>query len=302
MLRGLNGEETMKKTDIHKNVSKAYAEALNKADASCCAGDRDRGGVASDTAGYEDTQGVTSFGCGNPLAFSEVAEGETVVDLGSGAGLDLLIAAEKVGPTGRVIGVDMTDEMIARARRNALDAGATQVEVRKGLIEDLPVRNRQADWIISNCVINLSPTKPTVFKEIARVLKPGGRFRISDLVAEDLPEWILGDKAAYAACIAGAISETDYIAGLEAAGLTDVSIEETITYTAEQVKGMVDSDLSAFGLNTEMLEGNFEEIAGKVKSIKVVGRKPQEEEPGCCTPSEEIAEAIAASIGAGGCC
>jgi len=298
----------MQKTDIHESVSKAYAEALGraevpgKAEASCCGSDGASRGVAAESAGYDDTQGVTSFGCGNPLAFSDVAEGETVVDLGSGAGLDLLIAAEKVGPSGCVIGVDMTDEMIAMARRNALEAGATQIEVRKGLIEDLPVRSGQADWIISNCVINLSPDKPAVFKEIARALKPGGRFRISDIVAEDLPEWLLGDEAAYAACVAGAISEADYIAGLEAAGLTDVSIEETIVYTAEQIKGMVAADMANLGLDPAMLRGEFEEIAGKVKSVKVVGRKPDVEAPGCCTPVDEVADAIRDSISSGTCC
>ncbi len=296
----------MKKTDIHESVSKAYSEALSKAEGSCCGSDYDSRGVTAESAGYEDTQGVTSFGCGNPLAFSEVAKGETVVDLGSGAGLDLLIAAEKVGPSGRVIGVDMTDAMIAVARRNALDAGATQIEVRKGLIEDLPIRNCQADWIISNCVINLSPNKPAVFKEIARTLKPGGRFRVSDIVAEDLPEWILGDEAAYAACVAGAISEKEYIAGLEAAGLTDVSIEETITYSADQVKGMVAADMANLGLDPAMMQGDFEEIAGKVKSVRVVGRKPDVEVPGCCTPAgegvDEITHAIIASVSSGTCC
>lgn len=299
----------MKKTEIHESVSKAYAEALNRAEASCCGDDcnsDDSRGVAAESAGYEDTQGVTSFGCGNPLAFSEVAEGETVVDLGSGAGLDLLIAAEKVGPSGRVIGVDMTDEMIVMARRNALDAGATQIEVRKGLIEDLPVRNGQADWIISNCVINLSPNKPAVFKEIARTLKPGGRFRISDVVAEALPGWILDDAAAYAACVAGAIPEADYIAGLESAGLTDISIEETISYSADQIKGMVASDMANLGLDPEMLQGDFAQLEGKVKSVKVVGRKPDVEVSGCCTPADEgvdeITDAIIASVSSGACC
>jgi arsenite methyltransferase len=273
----------MKKTEIHDSVSKAYTAALSKAEESCCGSNDGARGVTAETAGYDDTQGVTSFGCGNPLAFSEVAEGDTVVDLGSGAGLDLLIAAEKVGPSGRVIGVDMTDDMIARARRNALDAGATQVEVRKGLIEDLPVRNCQADWIISNCVINLSPNKPAVFKEIVRTLKPGGRFRISDVVAEGLPDWITENEAAFAACVAGAISASDYVAGLEAAGLTDVSIEETVTYTADQLKAMVASDLANLGMDPSMMTGQFEEIVGRVKSVKVVGRKSEVEVAGCCS-------------------
>lgn len=286
----------MKKTELHHTVSRAYAEALSKADTSCCGGDCDHGGLTADTANYDDTRGVTSFGCGNPLAFSDVVKGETVVDLGSGAGLDLLIAAEKVGPEGRVIGIDMTDEMIDRARQNALDAGATQIEVRKGLIEDLPIRSGEADWIISNCVINLSPDKPAVFREIARTLKPGGRFRISDVVAEDLPEWILGDEFAYAACIAGAISEAEYVTGLEAVGLTDVSIENVTTYTASQVRAMVSSDMTNLGLDPATMKGRFEEVAGKVKSINVVGRKPDRKGAACCSPSHETAET------AGACC
>jgi arsenite methyltransferase len=292
----------MKKTEEQETVSKVYAEALRKAEGSGCGcGCDSRADLAAETAGYEDTKGVTSFGCGNPLAFSDVTEGQTVVDLGSGAGLDLLIAAEKVGPSGSVIGIDMTDEMIAKARRNAQDAGATQIEVRKGLIEELPVEDERADWIISNCVINLSADKPAVFREVARVLKPGGRFRITDLVAEDLPEWLSSESAAHVACIAGAISEAEYVSGLESAGLTDVSLEETITFTADQLEAMVTRDMVNLGLDPKSLEGRFQEIEGKVKSIQISGRKADGDD--CCGgPSDEIAEAIAASASSGCCC
>ena len=161
----------------------------------------------------------SSFGCGNPLAFAGVKPGETVLDLGSGAGLDLLMAASKVGPTGRVIGVDMTDTMIERARANASRYGYTNIDVRKGLIEALPVETSSVDWVISNCVINLSPEKDKVFAEIARVLKPGGRISISDIVVNDLPWWVLRSAALYMACVSGAISEPDYLDGLKQAGM-----------------------------------------------------------------------------------
>ena len=194
--------------------------------------------------GGVDRPGVPSFGCGNPLAFAEVKPGETVVDLGSGPGFDLIQAAKRVGPSGLVIGVDMTDAMIEEARRNAARAGFANIEVRKGLIENLPVAAGSVDWVISNCVINLSPEKPRVFAEIARVLRPGGRFRISDIVVESLPEWIRTNAAAYAACVAGAIPEREYVAGLEAAGLVDVKVESRLVYDAAQIRSLVDHDLS----------------------------------------------------------
>ena len=130
-----------------------------------------------------------------------------MLDLGSGAGLDLMIAAEKCGPSGKVIGVDMTDDMIEVARKNASQAGHSNVDVRRGLIEDLPVDSSSVDWVVSNCVINLSPEKPRVFSEISRVMKPGARFSISDIVVADLPDWLRQSAAAWSACVAGAISE-----------------------------------------------------------------------------------------------
>jgi arsenite methyltransferase len=216
---------------------------------------------------------VASFGCGNPLAFAEVKPGETVVDLGSGPGLDLILAARRVGPTGLVIGVDMTDAMIEEARRNAARAGFSNIEVRKGLIENLPVAAGSVDWVISNCVINLSPEKPRVFAEIARVLRPGGRFRISDIVVESLPDWIRANAAAYAACVAGAIPEREYVAGLERAGLVDVEVESRLVYNAAQIRSLVDHDLDRYGLAPEAISGALEEVAGKVWSAYFTGRK-----------------------------
>ena len=187
----------------------------------------------------------SSFGCGNPLAFAGVQPGDTVLDLGSGAGLDLLMAAQKVGPTGRVIGVDMTDAMIERARANAMRYGYTNIEVRKGLIEALPVETNSVDWVISNCVINLSPEKDKVFAEIARVLKPGGRISISDIVVNNLPGWVRRSAALYMACVSGGISEPHYLAGLQQAGLADAAVTERQHYDAAMISDLAVSMLPA---------------------------------------------------------
>jgi len=274
-------------TEIRDEVSRAYTQAVAKvpegrscccAPSSCCTTPV---GVAAQQAGYGEelaevpaSAASSSFGCGNPLAFSEVRPGSTVVDLGSGAGLDLLIAARKVGEEGKVIGIDMTEAMIEAARRNLEQAGAANVEVRKGLIEDLPVEDASVDWVISNCVINLSPDKEQVFREIARVLKPGGRFSISDIVAEKLPDWLREHAAAYSACIGGAISEDAYRSGLEQAGLTEVEVGERVVYDAAQLRDIVASDLEALGASTELLDAGIEQAAGKVWSAKFTGQKP----------------------------
>lgn len=271
--------------EIREEVSRAYTQAVEKipegrgsccAPSSCCT----PAGVAAQQAGYgEELAEVpasaqsSSFGCGNPLAFAGVRPGDTIVDLGSGAGLDLLIAARKVGEGGKVIGIDMTDAMIETAKRNIEQAGVTNVEVRKGLIEDLPVEDASVDWVISNCVINLSPEKEQVFREIARVLRPGGRFSISDIVAEGLPDWLREHAAAYSACIGGAISEDAYRSGLEQAGLTEVEVGERVVYDAAQLRDIVASDLEALGASTEILDAGIEQAAGKVWSAKFTGRR-----------------------------
>jgi SAM-dependent methyltransferase len=170
------------------------------------------------------------LGCGNPLALTEIKPGMTVLDLGSGAGFDSFLALHRVGPTGKVIGVDMTDDMLALARENADKRGATNVEFRKGLIEDLPVDSGTVDYVISNCVINLSSDKPAVFREIARVLKPGGHFAVSDIVLlKPLPEVLARDISAYVGCISGASLINDYLGMALACGLTDLSIPRIAT-------------------------------------------------------------------------
>ena len=171
---------------------------------------------------------LASLGCGNPTAVAELREGETVLDLGSGGGIDVLLSAKRVGPTGTVYGIDMTEEMLDLARGNAEQVGATNVEFRKGLIEDVPLPDASADVIISNCVINLSTDKPVVMHEMFRVLRPGGRLGLSDVVAEDrlgLAERAM--RGSYVGCIAGALSFGEYRQELEAAGFTDISITPT---------------------------------------------------------------------------
>jgi ubiquinone/menaquinone biosynthesis C-methylase UbiE len=178
---------------------------------------------------------LASLGCGNPTAVADLREGETVLDLGSGGGIDVILSARRVGPTGTAYGLDMTDEMLALAQRNAAEAGVRNVHFLKGLIEEIPLPAASVDVVISNCVINLSTDKAAVLTEIARVLKPGGRVGVSDVVAEDrlTPEQ-RAERGSYVGCIAGALSRGEYTAGLEAAGFDDVSID----FTHEVAPGM----------------------------------------------------------------
>jgi SAM-dependent methyltransferase len=275
-----------------KSVSDAYAETVTRPSESCCCGGTPAPkGVVSKLAGYTSDElealppeaVVNSFGCGNPLAFAEVTAGQTVLDLGSGAGIDLLLAGKKVGPTGRAIGVDMTDEMIAKARENIAGAGLTNVEVRKGIIEDLPVESDSVDWVISNCVINLSPEKHRVFAELARVLKPGGRVAVSDIVVRDLPDWARKNERLYSSCIAGAITEEEYLEGLRQAGLTDVEVRERLVYDNAQLREFIKSELpesdeasSCCGasLDEQTAQQLADVMVGKIWSAKFHARKP----------------------------
>jgi arsenite methyltransferase len=184
--------------------------------------------AALDRDQLPDTALLASLGCGNPTAVADLHEGETVLDLGSGGGIDVLLSARRVGPTGKAYGLDMTDEMLALARRNAAQAGATNVEWLKGQIEAIPLPAATVDVVISNCVINLSTDKPAVFAETFRVLKPGGRLGITDVVAEDhLSAEDRAERGAWVGCIAGALSKTEYEAELAAAGFADISVSFT---------------------------------------------------------------------------
>jgi arsenite methyltransferase len=210
----------------------AGSSDATRAGASCCESEPTVFGPdlygALDRADLPDAAVLASLGCGNPTAVAELHPGETVLDLGSGGGIDVLLSAKRVGPTGRAIGVDMTDDMLALARRNAAEAGATNVEFVKGTIESMPLEAATVDVVISNCVINLAADKPAVFREIARVLRPGGRMAVSDVVAEDaLTEDERRDRGSWAACYAGALSFGEYAAGLADAGLVDVEILPT---------------------------------------------------------------------------
>ncbi len=210
---------------------------------SCCGGDTDAASLAK-AIGYAEQdlalagEGNLGLGCGNPLALAAIRPGMTVLDLGSGAGFDAFLAAERVGPLGRVIGVDMTDEMLALARRNAAARGATNVEFRQGRLEALPVEDGTVDLVISNCVVNLVPDKAAAFREMARVLKPGGTISVSDLVLlAPLPESVRSSVEAYVGCIAGASPIGEYVARLLEVGLVDVAIPR-VTNAALMVEGL----------------------------------------------------------------
>ncbi len=282
--------------EIKKAVKARYANAILQPSSCCgpspaameiqsgCCGPAttaDMKGTMAKVAGYSEEELArlpkdavcNSFGCGNPLAFAGVQPGQTVLDIGSGAGIDCFLAAEKVGPTGRVIGLDMTPEMIERARENTRIAGHRNVEFRLGDAEKMPVEDASVDWVISNCVINLSPDKPAVFREIARVLRPTGRISISDIVAEELPEPIRRNRDAWTKCLAGAISEAHYRGGLEAAGLRAVRVTARIPYDASKLIGLFSSAVCGVGVVGDEATALAREAAGKIWSARFEGVK-----------------------------
>jgi arsenite methyltransferase len=237
---------------LREQVRRRYADAARAAtdagagcgcgSGSCCAdGKLDAAGIGEALYDAEqrdelpDAARLASLGCGNPTAVAELRAGETVLDLGSGGGIDVILSAKRVGPTGTAYGLDMTDEMLALAQLNAREAGMRNVRFLKGVMEQIPLPADSVDVVISNCVINLSTDKAAVLTEIARVLRPGGRVGVSDIVAEDrLSAGERGERGSYVGCIAGALSRGEYVAGLEAAGFEDVSVE----FTHEVADGM----------------------------------------------------------------
>jgi SAM-dependent methyltransferase len=216
--------------DVARNILNGSTTPAD--DTSGCCGPAEGFGVLHyndrERASLPDSAVLASLGCGNPIAVAELHEGEVVLDLGSGGGIDVLLSARRVGPTGFASGIDMTDEMLELARRNAAEAGATNVEFRAGRIEAIPLADASVDVVISNCVINLSTDKATVLAEIARVLRPGGRMGVSDVVADDaLSPEERAERGSFVGCIAGALSFAEYRAGLEAVGLVDVAVTPT---------------------------------------------------------------------------
>jgi arsenite methyltransferase len=250
---------------LRERVRDRYAEAARSVEAgggcgcgsgSCCEDASEDFGEslysAEQRGELPDAASLASLGCGNPTAVAGLSEGEVVLDLGSGGGIDVILSARRVGPTGSAYGLDMTDEMLALARKNAADAGVANVHFLKGVIEQIPLPADSVDVVISNCVINLSVDKPAVLTEMARVLKPGGRLGISDVVAEDhLTPDERPERGSYIGCIAGALSKSEYIAGLEAAGFVQVSVE----FTHEVADGMHGAIVKATKTRTPELKG-----------------------------------------------
>jgi SAM-dependent methyltransferase len=208
-----------------------------------------------------------SFGCGNPTALAQIVPGETVLDLGSGGGIDVLLSAERVGLNGKVYGLDMTDEMLALARANQAKAGVTNVEFLKGDIEHIPLPDNSVDLIISNCVINLSPDKDRVLAEAFRVLKPGGRLAVSDIVVRgEIPQEIQRSIELWAGCVAGALEQQEYIAKLERAGFERVLIEPTRVYTAADARDLFEGSGLDLNAVAPAVDGKF--ISGFVRATK----------------------------------
>lgn len=274
----------MKNELIKKQVRKSYGKiAVNNSScccsSSCCGGDEP--GNISKNIGYTENnlkevpEGANlGLGCGNPTALASLKEGETVLDIGSGAGFDCFIAANKVGGKGKVIGVDMTPEMVKKAKANAKKSNYTNVDFRLGEIEKLPVDNNSIDVVISNCVINLVPDKGKAFKEILRVLKPGGRMLISDIVLKkELPVPIKKSVEAYVGCVSGAILRNKYLDLIKESGFDNVKIVDETIFPIEFLTS--DPTIKAIIINTKIPIEEITNIGSSVLSIKVCGTKPR---------------------------
>ena len=275
----------MRKEEIKKVVREGYAK-IAKQDSSCCSpvssccGGADLAQGISQKIGYTDEElkavpegANLGLGCGNPVALASLKEGETVLDLGSGAGFDCFLAAGKVGEPGRIIGVDMTPEMIEKARENARKGSYSNVEFRLGEIENLPVADNSVDVVISNCVINLAPDKQRIFAEAYRVLKPGGRLMISDLVLlKELPDLIKNSVEGYIGCLSGAIMKDEYMDAVEAAGFQGVEIVDETYFPIECMAN--DPTAKTLIKNLNISSETVKEVVSSVTSIKVHGVEP----------------------------
>jgi SAM-dependent methyltransferase len=267
--------------DIKATVKQKYGEAALRAQSgatsSCCGGSCGCGSddpitsnlySLSQTETLPESAVLASLGCGNPTALAELREGETVLDLGSGGGIDVLLSAKRVGPTGKAYGLDMTDEMLALARENQRKAGVTNAEFLRGEIEQIPLPDGSVDVILSNCVINLSADKKKVLAEAFRVLKPGGRFAVSDVVVQgELPPEVRRNMELWVGCVAGALADTEFLAILKDSGFIDASIEPTRVYSFEDAKTF----LGEAGLDPTALA---REVEGRVMGAFIRARKP----------------------------
>lgn len=262
-------------TPIHEVVREHYAERI-KSSASCCGPDACS---CSDSSLYPanllatlpEGESAVSYGCGDPITLASLLPGQTVLDLGSGAGIDCFFAAKKVGDTGHVIGVDMTPEMLERARGSAQRMNIQNVEFRQGFIEELPIDSNSIDVIISNCVINLSPYKEKVFTETFRVLKPGGKLAVSDIVTDgELPESVRKSLSAWAGCVAGAVDAKEYVGMMEATGFTDISINP-VFFDKETVDAALDNMEDAVDFKTIARD----DVYKAVYSAKITAYKPR---------------------------
>ena len=276
----------MKEQEIKKVVRKGYAEIAKKGSPCCvpadtCCGSTDLAQSISKTIGYSDEE-LTSvpeganlgLGCGNPVALASLVEGETVLDLGSGAGFDCFLAASRVGGRGKVIGVDMTPEMIDKARENARKGNYENIEFRLGEIENIPAADNSVDAVISNCVINLSPDKRGVFAEAFRVLKPGGRLMVSDIVLlKELPDFIKNSVAAYVGCLSGAMMRDEYTEAIREAGFHEVRIIDETFFPIECLAN--DPTAKAIINELNITTEDIKDVENSVVSIKVQGIKPE---------------------------
>jgi len=275
----------MADTQVHQAVREKYGEiAKTGGQPGCCGptacgcGDPITANLYSDadTADLPPEALAVSLGCGNPTALIQLEPGQTVLDLGSGGGIDVLLSAKRVGPSGKVYGLDMTDEMLALARENQRKAGATNVEFLKGTIEAIPLPDRSVDVIVSNCVINLSPDKDAVLREAFRVLKPGGRFAVADVVVQgEIPDTLRRSLEMWVGCVAGALQDTEYVSKLRAAGFADIEVDPWRVYNVDDARGF----LTQSGLDADALAV---QIDGRVASAFIRARKP--EAVPCCGP------------------
>jgi len=275
----MKAEETRKLVrDGYAKIAKQYSSCCSSTK-SCCQGTLSAKDISKEI-GYTEEELKTApeganlgLGCGNPVALASLREGETVLDLGSGAGFDCFLAANEVGPRGRVIGVDMTPEMVEKARENAERNNYQNVEFRLAEIEHLPVADDSVDVIISNCVINLSPDKGTVFKEAFRVLKPGGRLMISDLVLlKELPNFLKNSARGYVGCISGAMLKEKYIETITAAGFQKTRIVDETLFPVEYIVNDLASELN---INSpEIPSGKMNDLSNSITSLKVQAMKP----------------------------